>query len=185
MREVEVSFTIQLLRSYIELKVIVACVIVVFPDDEELSCFPETVEGEGDALFFRILKSINSEIRPGLDIFWSSTFIAPVSIFIILDMDGLSFGTSWVQRRPTFKYLQASSILKSSSNEVSTNATSSPFSYNFHAYRRVHTIHSNRLRKAKKKKSRKGLCSLVNEQTPPFEGVIVEILYGHLTHIPC
>lgn len=126
--------TVQMLRSYTAVKVTVALVVV--PDDiVELSWRSETDDKLWDTMFFGsglssllILRSMKSEIRPGLVIGLESTFISPVSIFTTLDMDGRSFGVSWVQRRPIFKNMQASSASKSPFRDSSTSPTSSFFS---------------------------------------------------------
>ncbi|KAL3612695.1 hypothetical protein D5086_003715 [Populus alba] len=84
---------------------------------------------EADALVLeegaRTLRSMKSEIRPGFVIFLSSTFFRPESILTTVDMEGRRFGSSWVQRRPIFRNLQASSALKSPFNDASTRETSS------------------------------------------------------------
>jgi len=83
---------------------------------------------EADALVLegaRTLRSMKSEIRPGFVIFLSSKFFRPVSILTTVDMEGRRFGSSWVQRRPIFRNLQASSALKSPFNDASTRETSS------------------------------------------------------------
>ena len=83
---------------------------------------------EADALVLegaRTLRSMKSEIRPGFVIFFSSTFFRPESILTTVDMEGRRFGSSWVQRRPIFRNLQASSALKSPFNDASTRETSS------------------------------------------------------------
>lgn len=82
-------------------------------------------------LWVRTFRSMKSEIRPGFMISMSVS-VSPVSILMTVDMVGLTFGTSWVQMRPTFKNLQASSGLKSPFREVSTIFTNSPCSYNAH-----------------------------------------------------
>lgn len=98
------------LRSYIELNVIVAWEVVVFPDEEDI--LPALLEVDADVLqeesfvcvFPRsTLTPMNSERSPGLEIFSLSTSISPVSIFTTVDMEGRSFDTSWVQRRPIFR----------------------------------------------------------------------------------
>jgi hypothetical protein len=128
-----------MVRSYIELKVMVATEVVMCPDDEddELYSFPKPVDAVSDeffisALYFWPLLSLafgcmRSESRPGFVISLSFTCTSPSSILTTMDMVGRSFGMSWVQRRPIFRNLQASSM-KSSSNDASTNLSNSPLS---------------------------------------------------------
>jgi len=91
------------------------------PDDEdEFSTLPE-VEDEffiSHLLFWSFppfcfgilspLKLVNSDSKPGFDIL-SFTSISPINIMTTVDMDGRCFGTPWMQRRPIFRELQASS----------------------------------------------------------------------------
>lgn len=73
----------------------------------------------------RTFRSMKSVIKPGFVILSSLTTFLPFSILTTVDMDGLSFARSWVQRRPIFRNLQASSASKSPSSDVSTSPTSS------------------------------------------------------------
>ena len=75
--------------------------------------------------FFLTLRSIKSEIKAGFDMFLSLTRSLPVSMSTTEDMDGRTFGSSWVQRRPIFRNLQASSASKSPFSDSSTSVTSS------------------------------------------------------------
>ena len=72
-----------------------------------------------------ILRSIKSEIKPGFVSLLSSTSISPMSILTTEDMDGRSFGLCWVQRRPIFRNLQASSASKSPFSDMSTSSANS------------------------------------------------------------
>lgn len=73
----------------------------------------------------RTLRSMKSEIKTGFLILLSSICCSPVSIFTMVDMEGRCLGLSCVQRRPTFKNLQASSASNSPFSAVSTSPTSS------------------------------------------------------------
>ncbi|KAG5546805.1 hypothetical protein RHGRI_018841 [Rhododendron griersonianum] len=68
---------------------------------------------------------MKSEIRAGFVISFPSMSISPVNILTTVDMEGRRFGASWVQRRPIFKNLQATSASNSPFNDASTNPTSS------------------------------------------------------------
>lgn len=132
----------QLLRSYIELKVMVPNEVAMYSDEDELYSFPNPEDDALDVFFisasyFWPLPSSfvfnNSESMPGFDISSSFTCISPSSILTTVDMDGRSFGMSWVQRRLIFRNLVASSTSKFSFNDVSTNLSSSPLSCSTHA----------------------------------------------------
>lgn len=117
---------VQMLRSYTAVKVIPDDIVelswISEPDDKLSDTFFASGTGLGSLL---ILRSMKSEIRPGFVIALESTSISPISIFTTLDMDGRSFGVSWVQRRPIFRNLQASSASKAPFNDSSTSPTSS------------------------------------------------------------
>ena len=102
--------------------------VVIADDKDELSILPE-VDAVSDLCFWGppTLMPMSSEMRPGLDIS-SSTSASPVSMLTTVDMAGRDFGMSWVQRRPTLRNLQASSMSKSPFNDMSTTSASSPFS---------------------------------------------------------
>lgn len=121
---------------------------VIFSDDEEeLYSFPKpedavSVEFFISALHFWPLSALafggmRSESRPGFVISLSFTCISPSSIPTTVDIDGRSFGMSWVQRRPILRNLQASSTLKSSFSNASTNLSNSPFSNVPHTCKKV------------------------------------------------
>jgi len=121
-----------MLRPYNPVKVVGVAVDEFSDDKIELSSIsdPENALKDvvADALVLkgaRTLRSMKSEIRPGFIILLSSRSFWPVSILTTVDMEGRSFGLSWVQSRPIFRNLQASSASKSPSNAVSTRATSS------------------------------------------------------------
>ena len=82
--------------------------------------------------FLLTLRSIKSEIKAGFVMLLSSTTISPVSILTTEDMDGRSFGESWVQRRPIFRNLQACSASNSPFSDISTSPTNSFRSYRSH-----------------------------------------------------
>lgn len=124
-----------LLRSYIELKVMVPCDMFVVCTVEDLSCVPEPDDDDPCGSLLELLRPISSVSRPGFESFSSSTSNSPFSIFTMVDMAGRAFGITWVHTSPIFRYLQASSVLESPSSNSSTNWTSIPFLYRVHAWK--------------------------------------------------
>lgn len=121
-----------MLRSYDAVNVVA---VVEFPDDKvELSWLSKLEDSVWEGVIFvlylvlggpRTLRSMKSEIKPGFVILLSSTSFSPVSILTTVDMEGRSFGVSWVHSKPIFRNLQASSASNSPFNDESTSTTSS------------------------------------------------------------
>uniref|UniRef100_A0A0A9BYE1 Uncharacterized protein n=1 Tax=Arundo donax TaxID=35708 RepID=A0A0A9BYE1_ARUDO len=68
---------------------------------------------------------MTSVIRPGLMIL-SLTAHSPFSIVATIDMEGLIFGVSWVQRSPIFSNRWASLVSKSRFKVLSMTLSRSP-----------------------------------------------------------
>lgn len=113
-------------RSDIAVKVME--VRVVSPDDSGDECATMEVSSVDDVALLRSVRSLKSLITSGLLIISVCTSSSPFSMATTADMPGRRFVTSWVQRSPTFRNLQASSTSRSSPRELSMISSRFPWS---------------------------------------------------------
>ncbi|CAL5041350.1 unnamed protein product [Urochloa decumbens] len=113
-------------RSDIAVKVME--VRVVSSDDSGDERAMMEVSRVDDVALLRSVKSLKSLITSGLLIISVHTSTSPFSMATTADMPGRLFVTSWVQRSPTFRNLQASSTSRSSPRELSMIFSRLPWS---------------------------------------------------------